>query len=316
MGIYIGSPFPYNDVEKLLRIFLCVCEEDRMKKWSIIAMAAVLILGLSACQKKAQVNGVALSVSFSEKALSDNLITDVQYKWKTSADFKKFDTDYNVFVHFWHGSNMLLQDDYAPEVPTSQWEPGKEYLFTRRILIPQFIDEFDPQFKGEETLRMSVGFYSPYDREGKSKVEILENKLKVTPPPPDTPEIIYEDGWYDLEVNPEAFLNQWRWTAKEAKCLIDNPKRDALLVIKGGVNLDALTDQKVIFKINDTVLDEFIPTESNFEKSYNIKKEMLGDKDEFSLIIATDKSFVPAQSVSGSTDQRELGLQVSFIYFR
>jgi hypothetical protein len=211
---------------------------------------------------------------------------------------------------------MLFQDDYAPDVPTSKWEPNKEYSSKHRIYIPPFIDEFDPQFKGDETLKLSVGLFSPFDRTGKSNVQILEKKLKVTPPPPDIPAIVYEDGWYQQETDPKAFLKQWRWTAKEARCLIDNPRRDALLVVKGGLNIDALKDQKVIIKINDMVLDEFIPTEGTFDKSYDVKKDMLGDKNEFRLTIATDKIFVPAQIHPGSTDVRELGLQVSFIYFR
>ena len=96
------------------------------------------------------------------------------------------------------------QDDYVPEIPTSKWEKGKEYTVKRRIYIPTFIDEFDPQFKGEEPLRLSVGFYNPYDRTGQSEQEVLSKKLKVVPPPIGTPEVIYESGWYDLETNPES----------------------------------------------------------------------------------------------------------------
>jgi hypothetical protein len=189
-------------------------------------------------------------------------------------------------------------------------------VHTHRIYIPQFIDEFDPDFKGEETLRLVVGFFSPYDRSGKSEQKVLEEKLTVLPPPLDTPEIIYEQGWYNLEINPDAFLKQWQWTAKESRCIIDNPRRDALLVIKGGVNLEVLDDQKITFTINDLILDEFIPEESHFEKSYNIKKEMLGEGEEFYLSIVTDKVFVPAEVMPNAADQRELGIQVSFIYFR
>ena len=221
-----------------------------------------------------------------------------------------------VYVHFWNKNNLLLQDDHIPEVPISEWDADQEYVYSRRVYIPEFIDEFDPEFKGEETLRLSVGISSPYDRTDETQQEIFEKKLNVLPPPLDTPEKIFENGWYDLEINPDAFLGQWRWTAKEARCIIDNPKRDALLVIKGGVNLDALEDQKVIIKINDRILDEFIPDESYFEKSYNIKKEMVGEGEQFFLTIATDKVFVPADMLPNSKDKRELGLQISFVYFR
>jgi len=287
-----------------------------LRKISVIALVVIVALVSVQCKKKAAVAGIDLNITFSEEKLSDNLITDVTYRWKTGADFEKMGQDLKVFVHFWHKNNLLLQDDHFPEVTTSKWEPEKEYTYTRRIYIPTFIDEFDPDFKGEEMLRLAVGFSNPYDRSGKSKQDVLENKLKVFPPPLDTPEIIYEEGWYDLEINPEAFLQQWRWTAKEARCIIDNPHRDALLVIRGGINLEALKDQKVIFKINDLTLDEFIPEESNFEKTYSIKKEMLGEGDEFYLVITTDKVFKPAEIAANSTDERELGMQISFIYFR
>lgn len=288
-----------------------------MKKYLIPAMLVILVVfSAVSCKKRAQVKGVELNVVFSEKNLTDNLYTDVRYIWKTGPDFQKMDQDYNVFVHFWHNTNMLIQDDYVPDPPVSAWESNKEYETVRRVYIPSFIDEFDPQFKGEETLKLSIGLYSPFDRSGSSKLEIFEKKLKVVPPPPDTPEVVYEEGWYDQENDSNSYLKQWRWTAKEAKCLIDNPQRDALLVIRGGVNLDAAKDQKVIFKINDTVLDEFVPAESNFEKSYSLKKEQLGDKNEFYLVIATDKTFIPAQIIPNAADQRELGLQIAMIYFR
>ncbi|MCK4933007.1 MAG: hypothetical protein KAT01_12610 [Candidatus Aminicenantes bacterium] len=287
-----------------------------LKKTSAIMLVFVLMCISYGCKEKTQVKGIELNVTFAEEQLSDHLITDMMLGWKTGPEFQKMNQDLQVFVHFWHEGNLLFQEDYFPEPPTSQWEPEQEFMRSQRIYIPQFIDEFDPDFKGEETLRLVVGFFSPYDRSGKSEQKVLEKKLTVVPPPLDTPEIIYEEGWYNLEINTDAFLKQWQWTAKEARCIIDNPHRDALLVIKGGVNLEVLDDQKVTFKINELVLDEFIPEESHFEKSYNVKKEMLGEGEEFYLSIVTDKVFVPAEVMPNSADQRELGVQVSFIYFR
>ena len=289
-----------------------------MNKRTALALVAVglLVLASLSCQKKTQVKGVELTVGFSAKTLTDNLITDIQYDWKTASDFPKAGKDLTVFVHFWHGSNLLFQDDHVPPVPTSQWEPGREYKYQRRIYIPSFIDEFDPTFKGEETLRLSVGLYNPYDRSSGPQREVMTTKLKVLPPPPDVPEIVYEKGWYDQEIDPNAPLKKWRWVSGEARCIIDNPRRDGLLVIRGGVNKSIIPDQKVIFKINDMVLDEFIPEDITFEKTYTVKKEMLGDKDEFTLIIAVDKTFVPSKVFPQNKDERELGCQISFVYFR
>lgn len=288
-----------------------------MKRYLRLVVAAALVAAVvSGCHKKTQVKGVDLDVSFSEAKLSDSLITEVVYTWKTSGDFKPLGRDFSVFVHFWHNANLIVQDDYTPDVPTSKWEKGKEYVVRRRLFIPKFVDEFDPSFKGEETLRLSVGFYNPFDRTGEGQREVLSRKLKVTPPPLGTPEVIYERGWHDLETDQDSPLKQWRWTAKEAACVIDNPKRDALLVIRGGVNKVAVPDQKVSFKINGLPFDEFIPAEAIFEKTYTIKKEMVGDKDEFILTISVDKPFIPAKVMPQSKDDRELGLMIGLIYYR
>lgn len=278
-----------------------------------VVLAALMALS---CGKQSQVKGIELKVEFSESPLSDNLFTDMTYEWRTGSDFVKMEKDYNIYVHFWHKDNMLFQDDHLPVAPTSQWEPGQVVTYTRRVYIPAFIDEFDPQFSGFENMKLSVGYYSPLDRTGKSKAEVLKSVIKVFPPPPGTPEIIYESGWYDLEINPEAVLKQWRWTAKEARCVVDNPRRDAMLVVRGGMNLDLLKEQKVIVKINDQILDEFSSEDGFFEKFYTVPKDIMGDKDEFYLIIATDKTFIPARDIPNSKDERELGLQVSFLYFR
>lgn len=297
--------------------FYSAAEAVLMKKRTkTLLFLIVVALSLSGCRKAVPVKGVDLTVAFSEKTLTDNLMTEVRYVWKTASDFQPLGRDYSVYVHFWHNNNMILQDDFMPDVPTSKWERGKEYVFTRKVFIPPFIDEFDPQFKGEELLRLSVGLYAPYDRTGKASFRILEKKLKVLPPPTDTPEIVYEEGWYDQESVPDSVLKKWRWTSKEAKCLIDNPHRDAQLIVRGGLNFDLLKGQKVIFKINDMVLDEFVPDQPYFDKTYAIKADMLGPKDEFTLVIATDRTFVPAKINPKTQDQRELGMQISFLYFR
>ena len=64
------------------------------------------------------------------------------------------------------------------------------------------------------------------------------------------------------------------------------------------------------------MVDEIIPRRSYFERFYEIKAEVLGEGDELSLIIATDKTHIPAEISPHSMDRRELGIQISFIYFR
>lgn len=286
------------------------------RKGILLVLMITVSLCFLFCQKRTRTSGVTLDVNFSEVPLTDKLFVDIQYQWKTKKHFKKISQDYVVYVHFWHRSNLIFYDNHRPKTPTSQWEAGKEYVYNRRIYIPPFIDAFDPEFKGAETLRLSVGFFVPVEGSRNEMRKIFEKKLKVLPPLLDVPRIVYGSGWYEFEIDPQSYLKRWRWTTKVAKCIIDNPRRDALLVIRGGVNKDVFKDQKVIFKIDDWMVDEFIPRRSYFERFYEIKAEVLGEGDELSLIITTDKIHIPAEISPHSMDRRELGIQISFIYFR
>jgi len=88
------------------------------------------------------------------------------------------------------------------------------------------------------------------------------------------------------------------------------------LIIKGGVNKAAFQDQKLTLKINDMPLDEFIPDSDYFSREYTITPQMMGDADEFSLKFEADKVFFPGKIFPNSKDNRELGAQIFFIYFR
>jgi len=286
------------------------------KKRSLLFFVLAVVVVIVCCRQDSPVRGIEVEVSFSDTPLTDKLYTDIQYTWRMKRNFKKIDKNLVAFAHFWHGSNLIFHDNHRPEIPVSTWEPGQEYSYTRRIYIPLFIDALDPEFKGTETLKLSIGLSFPEDKTGKPLKKVYEKKLKVYPPPADTPQIVYDGGWFDFEIDPESYLKRWRWTAKEARCVVGNPRRDALLVIKGGVEKDILKDQKVIFRINGLILEEFFPGKSHFEKFYRIDKEMLGEKEQFSLIISTDKTFIPARINPDTKDERELGVMVSFIYFR
>ena len=286
------------------------------KRSIILGFLLFLLIFPFACKTEIQMKGIDLKITFSEDELSENLLTNMEYNWKTNDKFEKINQDMSVYVHIFHGDRLLIQDDHFPEVSISQWEPERKYAYKREIYIPFFIDEFVPTFKKYADLRLSVGLYLPDERTESSKRALVDKNLKVFPQPEDIPEIIYENGWYNLEIDLTNKLKQWRWTEKISRCIIENPHKDALLIIKGSVNLEAVDKQKVLFKINNSILDEFYPEESNFYKSYKILKEMLGEGDEFYLSIETDKTFFPIDIYPDSTDHRELGLAISLIYFR
>jgi hypothetical protein len=82
------------------------------------------------------------------------------------------------------------------------------------------------------------------------------------------PEIVYEEGWHDLEANPTPITSSGAGPA-EACCLIDNPA--ATLLVIGASQQGPGPGPESHLRINDQVLDEFVPKEVNFERSYTIK---------------------------------------------
>lgn len=125
-------------------------------------------------------------------------------------------------------------------------------------------------------------------------------------------------GWYDLESCddiPDASIRQWRWTGKRAVCRLFNPKKNALLMIRGAVNKRLLNHQKVRIKINGALLDEFEPGDSSFFKEYRLSPGLLGDNEDVSLFIETDHTFTPAAIDPGVSDTRQLGIQVYDMFY-
>jgi hypothetical protein len=286
-----------------------------MTKLRALAVLIVLAILLSwPCRKQLGVRGMDLNVVFSARVLTDNLFTDVTYRVRTDSSFTPITENDKVVSRFVHRGRPLFRDEYEPPVPTSKWEPDKEYTFTRRIYIPAFIDEFDAKFRGAERLELTVGLTSPSDMTGDSGLVLFRKTLRVVPSA-DSPAVVYLGGWYGQETDPQDPGQRWRWTSKEARTAIDNPGREALLVLRGSAGL-AAAGQKVTISIDGKPLEEFAPGSGEFERHYTVKKEWLGDKKDFELVIDVDKTFVPAKVTPGSGDKRELGIRISLIYLR
>jgi hypothetical protein len=291
-----------------------------MKRILFIAILPIALL-FSFCGKKIDRQGIDLELKLSPATITDSLYLKMDFEFKTAKDFKKLNGDYAVFVHFWrvNSKEMLLQDDHLPLKKTNAWGQNEDLKYSRVIFIPQFLNEFDIDFEGYEEIKLTVGLHNPKSTVKEKPIVLFEKKINIQPASINAPEIVYDEGWNGFETDVNAkdpFNRSWRWTMAKSVCIIENPKKECTLIIKGGVNKTILPDQKVIFKINDSLLDEFIPSESLFSREYTISPEQMGVGDEFSLKIETDKVFVPAKVISGNNDSRELGMQIFFIYFR
>ncbi len=288
-------------------------------KAKVIFTLLPIILLTGFCSKKADRKGIELLMALSPEMVTDSLYFKMDYEFKTAADFKKLGSDYSIFVHFWrvNSKEMLLQDDHLPMKKTSEWTANEKLSYSRVIFIPQFLNEFDVDFEGYEELKLTVGLYNPKTQE--KPIVLFEKKINIQPASVNAPEIVYDEGWNEIETDVNAkdpFQKSWRWTTAKSVCIIENPRKECTLIIKGGVNKAAFPDQKLAFRINDALLDEFIPEEGKFSREYTVSPQMMGNADEFSLKIDADKVFIPANVFPGNKDNRELGAQIYFIYFR
>jgi len=288
-------------------------------KAKLIVLFLAIMLMTSFCSKKIDHKGVDLKLTLTPETVTDSLYLKMDYEFKTAGDFIKFANEYSLFVHFWRVSSkeMLLQDDHQPLKKVTDWVANDTIKYSRILFIPQFLNEFDVDFEGYEELRLTVGLYNPKALE--QSIILFEKKINIQPASINAPEIVYDEGWNEIETDVNAkdyFGKSWRWTTAKSVCIIENPKKECTLIIKGGVNKTAFQDQKLIFKINEALLDEFIPVESGFSREYTVTPQMMGDADEFSLRFESDKVFSPDKVFPNSKDNRELGMQVFFIYFR
>lgn len=284
----------------------------------LLAFAGLLCISVS-CGNKSENKGIKLELQILPETLTDFLYVKMNYRFDCTDKFETLDDDYRFFVHFWRVKNkeMLLQDDHMPEKKFSQWKKGETIAYSRVVFLPEFLEEYDVEFEGYEEIKITVGVYKP--GESTQNIILFEKIFNIQSATLNAPERVYDEGWHPQEEDrhiKDANERSWRWTKKQAVCIIENPKKECLLIIRGGVDKAKLLDQKVIFKINENLLEEFIPQTGKFDKEYVITPGQMGNEDEIKLIIETDKTFVPSQLDPSVKDDRELGVQIYFLYFR
>jgi hypothetical protein len=131
-------------------------------------------------------------------------------------------------------------------------------------------------------------------------------------------QLVFDQGWYESETNvniKDPDWQSWRWTSKKAVCLLKNPKRDALLIIRGSIDKSKHEEQTIIIKLKDKTLDEFRPGTAKFFKEYVLTPGIMGNDDSIELTLETDKAFLPSVSEPNSKDERELGIQIYELFF-
>jgi hypothetical protein len=244
---------------------------------------------------------------------------DIGYTWTPNEDFEPPADDYRVFVHLVDPEgNIVVQDDHFPPVPTSQWEAGepvsyRHWVYPGADLSPDYFDFY-------------VGLYDEEGQvgtlhEGRYQNRPLVHSVVVrTDDQGGVP--VYVEGFEQRETSLTAgdpSLQGWQWMGERGLVAFGNPHGPATLHLRALSPVDYLEGrtQTVTISIGDQQVATFEATDSvPYLQRFEIAADVLPEGDWLDVTLEVDKTFIPAQVEEGSTDIRELGLQVFWMYLQ
>lgn len=278
----------------------------------VILIAAILPAPACGRTEDAAMPVATPAVTLSRPDAAVGSPVDMTYRFAVAADAPAFAEDYWVFVHFLDSDGELMwTDDHQPDTPTRQWKPGSTIDYSRTMFIPKF------PYTGETTVE--VGLFSPAtgarlplggENVGMRSYRVARFNLRLQS---DNLFVVFNNGWQETETADDTSGLEWQWTRGEATLSFRNPKRDAVLFLQLDQPVEALPEpQQVELRLGSTVLERFqMPVGEKLLRRVNVTAEQLGQADTVEMVIAVDKTFVPASIPElRSTDPRELGVRV------
>ena len=241
---------------------------------------------------------------------------EMTYRFTVAEDAPAFTDDYRVFVHFLDADDKrMFNDDHAPAVPTTSWEPGQQVTYERRMIVPVY------PYIGVATI--AIGLYSvdAGDRLPLAGEPLGQRAYRVATiemaPQSESGFVVFEDGWYQAEWMPEVPDREWQWTTGQATISFRNPGVDSTfhLEVDGKPELFDVP-QVLTLSIDDTVIETLeLGTEVDTYHRIPISAANLGSGEAVTLTLTVDQTFVPSEVTDGENpDPRELGVQVFYAF--
>jgi hypothetical protein len=253
----------------------------------------------------------SVTLSRADAAIGSPL--DMTYRFAVAGDAPAFAEDYWVFVHFVDADGELMwTDDHRPPIPTRQWKPGQRIEYARTMFIPKF------PYTGET--RVEVGLFSPEsgtrlplagENVGMRAYRVGAFNLRLQS---DNVFVVFNNGWHETEVEDGV---EWQWSKQQGTVSFRNPKRDATLFVQLDQPANAFPQpQQVELRIGGAVIDRFpLPVGNRELRRIPVSATQLGSADAVEMVVAVDKTFVPALIPDmRSTDSRELGVRVFRVF--
>ena len=284
----------------------------------LLTLLVCALIG-TGCGSGTGYEGLKTSVRIVPEELTDFGYLTLDVTLDPQEGFVPWSGERQIYVDFWRerSRERLLTTVNPLATPPTQWKPGHPIQFRQTCFIPRFLDELDPDFEGFETLRVEMGLMDPHGE--KPRITLWEKRFPVEPASLVAPEVLFTEGWNNLEVDPQAGdprCRQWRWTTRRAVCQLENTGHPCDLIIRGKVEKSILPDQEIRILLGEKELDHFKPEGDLFERSYRIDPSTLPEGNDFTLSIVCSETFIPANRDTTSQDQREMGAQIFFMYYR
>ena len=292
---------------------------QRIPRPSVALGVAALVLvssSLAACRRKeAPAPPMATpSVTLSHDKTPLGSPIDITYKFVVAND-AKFTEDLRAMVHVVDADEELIfAFDHNPPIPTTQWKPGQTVEYTKTVFVPIY------PYVGEATIQLGLHSTTTQKRVALAGDDAGQHAYKVArlqlQPQTENVFTVFKEGWHPGEIAEHNATVEWQWTKKEATLSFKNPKKDSLFYLDvdnpGSVFNDA---QQVQVTLAGAVVDSFTlqPKQPELRK-IALKAAQLGTGDVAELVIAVDKTYIPAVLVAGSKDPRELGVRVFHAY--
>ncbi len=275
-------------------------------------LVVFLFLLLPGCIERQPVRGLAINAIFSDRVLTDDLVTGLKVKYITTAHFQPFDRNYRVVAEAAWQDRILFRENLEPETPPLKWQASRVYEVEEYIYIPSVIDPFDR--RQASGLRIEFRIILESDR-GSEPITLYSRKIRLLPRPADSPDVVFWDGWrrvIRLAAGSGRPLSEY-WTGERAVCLLKNTGRPAILMIKGKNYSDRVT---VSLYLDDGLFNEFNLGPGEFRKIFTAGPFPLASDPELRLTIAVDKTIPLNQVYPEAGENPQVGLNIEKVYFR
>ena len=292
---------------------------QRIPRPSVALGVAALVLvssSLAACRRKEALAPpmATPSVTLSHDKTPLGSPIDITYKFVVAND-AKFTEDLRAMVHVVDADEELIfAFDHNPPIPTTQWKPGQTVEYTKTVFVPIY------PYVGEATIQLGLHSTTTQKRVALAGDDAGQHAYKVArlqlQPQTENVFTVFKEGWHPGEIAEHNATVEWQWTKKAATLSFKNPKKDCLFYLDvdnpGSVFNEA---QQVQVTLAGAVVDSFTlqPKQPELRK-IALKAAQFGTGDVAELVIAVDKTYIPAVLVAGSKDPRELGVRVFHAY--